>query len=327
MAEVIDYRVSRIVVLCKDCGHDVGLYPARHKCVLLGSDSIPVPPIPNLSTKNKNNNDGNASGLWGKLRSVNNWKNVSEDASIAPTISQPTQGSKLWDKLLSAAASYNSNNDDDSECESEAEGWEGETHISRILREYHQQKNGDIPDWLFDSNNKSNSDDDDINRGRKLGLPIVIDTNRVNTSSDRFANRNDQRKFPSSLPNNFDLNVVNDKTNNTLKPPAYQRAGADKSYSNSNRARSASPNPYNNNNFLASPRDADPLYNQRSGNLASPRGGDPLYNQRSGNLASPRDGDHLYNQRSGNLASPRDGDHLYNQRSGNYRQGRQGGYF
>ncbi|KAI8377878.1 uncharacterized protein BYT42DRAFT_572019 [Radiomyces spectabilis] len=28
----IDYRVSAIVVLCKDCGNDVGLYPARHVC-------------------------------------------------------------------------------------------------------------------------------------------------------------------------------------------------------------------------------------------------------------------------------------------------------
>lgn len=27
-----DYRVSTIVVLCKDCGEDVGLYPARHAC-------------------------------------------------------------------------------------------------------------------------------------------------------------------------------------------------------------------------------------------------------------------------------------------------------
>ncbi|KAF9940686.1 hypothetical protein BGZ67_007027 [Mortierella alpina] len=27
-----DYRVSTIVVLCKDCGNDVGLYPGRHKC-------------------------------------------------------------------------------------------------------------------------------------------------------------------------------------------------------------------------------------------------------------------------------------------------------
>lgn len=27
-----DYRVSAIVVLCKDCNEDVGLYPSRHQC-------------------------------------------------------------------------------------------------------------------------------------------------------------------------------------------------------------------------------------------------------------------------------------------------------
>ncbi|KAF9356518.1 hypothetical protein BGX34_009907 [Mortierella sp. NVP85] len=27
-----DYRVSTIVILCKDCGNDVGAYPGRHKC-------------------------------------------------------------------------------------------------------------------------------------------------------------------------------------------------------------------------------------------------------------------------------------------------------
>ncbi|KAG0353936.1 hypothetical protein BC939DRAFT_529436 [Gamsiella multidivaricata] len=35
-----DYRVSQIVVLCKDCGNDVGLYPGRHKC----------PPAPAMPT-------------------------------------------------------------------------------------------------------------------------------------------------------------------------------------------------------------------------------------------------------------------------------------
>jgi hypothetical protein len=37
-----DYRVSKIIVLCKDCGNDVGLYPARHKC---SNDTKPFLPI------------------------------------------------------------------------------------------------------------------------------------------------------------------------------------------------------------------------------------------------------------------------------------------
>ncbi|RUS22205.1 hypothetical protein BC937DRAFT_90036 [Endogone sp. FLAS-F59071] len=49
VAEAIDYRVSKIVVLCKDCGQDVGLYPARHKC----ADVVrpPLPPLPAIPSK------------------------------------------------------------------------------------------------------------------------------------------------------------------------------------------------------------------------------------------------------------------------------------
>lgn len=39
-----DYRVSTIVVLCKDCDQDVGLYPARHKC----NSSNKLPQLPTL---------------------------------------------------------------------------------------------------------------------------------------------------------------------------------------------------------------------------------------------------------------------------------------
>ncbi|CAG8487206.1 2985_t:CDS:2 [Racocetra fulgida] len=290
-----NYRVSRIVVLCKDCGHDVGLYPARHKCELPQSDSFsnPVPSIPKQHLSLKNKNDTNAAGLWGKLRSVNNWKNVSEDDNVTPSISQPSQGSKLWDKLLSAAAAYNSNHDEDSEY--------GETHISRILREYHHQKSGDIPDWLFDSNVIVNSDDDN-NRGRKLGIPIVVDRNRDHSPSDRLAVRNDQRKYsPSSLPNNFDSDMFNDKTSNTLQLPGYQRVGGDRSYQNTNRARSASPN-YN---FLSSSRDAS----SRDASSRDVSSRDVSSRDVSSRDVSSRD------------VSSRDGDSQYSQRSGNYRQG------
>lgn len=39
----VDYRVSRLIVLCKDCGDDVGLYPSRHKC-----RKPERPPLPTL---------------------------------------------------------------------------------------------------------------------------------------------------------------------------------------------------------------------------------------------------------------------------------------
>lgn len=37
-----DYRVSKIVVLCKDCGQDVGLYPARHQCTNVKRPYLPT---------------------------------------------------------------------------------------------------------------------------------------------------------------------------------------------------------------------------------------------------------------------------------------------
>jgi hypothetical protein len=36
-----DYRVSKVPVLCKDCGQDVGMYPARHRC-----NDTDAPPLP-----------------------------------------------------------------------------------------------------------------------------------------------------------------------------------------------------------------------------------------------------------------------------------------
>ncbi|KAI8146334.1 hypothetical protein BJV82DRAFT_413497 [Fennellomyces sp. T-0311] len=45
-AQAVDYRVSKVVVCCKDCGQDVGLYPARHKC-----QDVVRPPLPPLPTK------------------------------------------------------------------------------------------------------------------------------------------------------------------------------------------------------------------------------------------------------------------------------------
>lgn len=43
-AQVVDYRVSTLVVLCKDCGNDVGLYPARHKCTPIDRPAMPTLP-------------------------------------------------------------------------------------------------------------------------------------------------------------------------------------------------------------------------------------------------------------------------------------------
>ncbi|KAF0553848.1 hypothetical protein F8M41_019908 [Gigaspora margarita] len=243
VAEVVDYRVSRLVVLCKDCGHDVGLYPARHKCKISDANAPPLPSMPKqyLSSNkpNSSNDDNNpqSSSLWSKLKNVNNWKEMAEDDSVKPDVSQSTTSAKLWDKLLSAASSAYGTIDDNSDNESEKDDWEGETHISRILREYHQQKSGDIPDWLYDpkpilpqsdstknknnipppnripaegyknslpNNSTSYQSNDNNNRGRKPRTYDENDALLTKNSSTNFNNRNRNVNNSSSRLNNFD---------------------------------------------------------------------------------------------------------------------------
>ncbi|CAH1764196.1 16006_t:CDS:2 [Entrophospora sp. SA101] len=95
VSEITDYRISRVVILCKDCGQDVGFYPARHKCGQTHLDAPPLPSIPKKYTSGK---------------------------------------------------------------ESEKDGHESETHISRILREYYEKKSGDLPNWLYDSTSTNDND-------------------------------------------------------------------------------------------------------------------------------------------------------------------------
>lgn len=51
-AQVVDYRVSTVAVLCQDCGEDV-LYPTRHKC----QPNNNRPPVPAIPTRFTDSND------------------------------------------------------------------------------------------------------------------------------------------------------------------------------------------------------------------------------------------------------------------------------
>ncbi|KAI9315709.1 hypothetical protein BX666DRAFT_1958390 [Dichotomocladium elegans] len=234
-AQAVDYRISKVVVCCKDCGQDVGLYPARHKC----QDVIrpPLPPLPtafgddlrvpkklgspsdndnrsrstsatstssssftnsnnlsdtssvtstgskwalfgrsnpatsaptssnNQSTGDENeesiyfNNfaahlpegDPSSTGvggkkLWGKVRQNDKWKQLSEKYE------KPKQSTKLWGKLVQATQNMAEKMParDDHGPDSDESDWEGESHVSRILREYYQRKHEPLPHWLFD---------------------------------------------------------------------------------------------------------------------------------------------------------------------------------
>ncbi|CAO3641204.1 unnamed protein product [Mucor fragilis] len=216
-AQVVDYRVSTLVVLCKDCGHDVGLYPARHKCqpverpampalpaqytkekklnipgslelsartISSGSSSSmassPSPsfssaetPTSKWSSRLQNNsskkadddseesvyfnnfaanlpetNEASGKKLWGKVRQNDKWKQLSEKNE------KPKQSGKLWGKLIQATQNMADKIParDDRGAESDEDDWEGETHVSRILREHYEKKRQRLPDWLFDEN-------------------------------------------------------------------------------------------------------------------------------------------------------------------------------
>jgi hypothetical protein len=80
-AEVIDYRVSRIVVLCKDCGQDVGLYPARHKCGIPSSEAPPLPSIPEKHLPaGKITGNSQESKFWNKFLKVTALNNADYDS-------------------------------------------------------------------------------------------------------------------------------------------------------------------------------------------------------------------------------------------------------
>ncbi|RIB02765.1 hypothetical protein C2G38_2149844 [Gigaspora rosea] len=329
VAEVVDYRVSRLVVLCKDCGHDVGLYPARHKCKISDANAPPLPSMSKqyLSSNNPNssNDDNNSqsSSLWSKLKNVNNWKEMAEDDSVKPSVSQFTTSAKLWDKLLSAASSAYTSIDDNSDNESEKDDWEGETHISRILREYHQQKPGDIPDWLYDpkpilpqsdsTKNKNNipppnripvegyknslpnnstpyQSNDNDNRGRKPRTYDENDALLTQNSSTNFSNRNRNVNNSSNRLNNFD-------NQRNLGPPPFpnnydQRTYNDRPptnydsrfYNNNNRP----PNNYN--SGMHNDRHNDDRYNKVFGDDYNDKNNDRvnIYHQRGNHVPSTR---------------------------------------
>ncbi|CAO0800711.1 unnamed protein product [Mucor circinelloides] len=224
-----DYRVSTIIVLCKDCDQDVGLYPARHKCN--SSNRLPQLPtlcsstttsfanwnsrqddqdVPDLVDSNptsttvtrqasdssmesgkwsffrssstpdvkKHCNDEqerpaddedesiyfdnyashlkssssltdlsntaspNGKKLWGKMKENEKWKELIAEKK------ESNKSGKLWERIIHATMS---NSVEDDGPESDDDDWEGETHVSRILREYHQSINTKpLPSWLYD---------------------------------------------------------------------------------------------------------------------------------------------------------------------------------
>jgi hypothetical protein len=99
-AQVVDYRVSTLVVLCKDCGHDVGLYPARHKCQPIERPAMPALPAqytksntpPSLDLNSRTMSSGSNSSMASSPSpsfssvegaSANKWSSSRHKANIA----------------------------------------------------------------------------------------------------------------------------------------------------------------------------------------------------------------------------------------------------
>ncbi|KAI7888920.1 uncharacterized protein EV154DRAFT_516330 [Mucor mucedo] len=210
-AQAVDYRVSTLIVLCKDCGQDVGLYPARHKCGPIERPAMPTLPSqyqkspPPLQLNARTISSGSASSttssstspsfssveqtpskwssrlakssahpdhaeteesiyfnnfasnlpedqpatgkkLWGKVKQNEKWKQLGEKNE------KPKQSGKLWGKLMQATQTMADKipSRDDRGADSDEDDWEGETHVSRILREYYEKKRLRLPEWLFD---------------------------------------------------------------------------------------------------------------------------------------------------------------------------------
>jgi hypothetical protein len=96
-AQVVDYRVSTLVVLCKDCGHDVGLYPARHKCQPVERPAMPalpaqyttaktnVPPSLDLNSRTNSNSSmaSSPSPSFSSVEGANKWSSSRHKTNMA----------------------------------------------------------------------------------------------------------------------------------------------------------------------------------------------------------------------------------------------------
>ncbi|KAI8143629.1 hypothetical protein BJV82DRAFT_611181 [Fennellomyces sp. T-0311] len=214
-----DYRISQIVVLCKDCGQDVGLYPARHKC-----EQVIRPPLPPINFDKALKRNVSTTGVSRIAVDANQWKCVTRSNSattfdrrkkgVAPVhgddkddffklppkskLRESTRrddirreegpdssiyydkfaanlpgdkgGKNLWDKVRGADhhklpwAKNNETNTgklwgklmdsvqnklhEDDGPESDASDWEGESHVSRVLREHYEKRRQPLPRWL-----------------------------------------------------------------------------------------------------------------------------------------------------------------------------------
>ncbi|KAG0325144.1 hypothetical protein BG000_001912 [Podila horticola] len=197
-----DYRVSTIVILCKDCGNDVGMYPGRHKCSPADRPPMPAMPSiplqyqqsqpqsyqssstsrtnghrpPDLNSQLANSSSSYSSSSYGSSRTPTNASfqdrangnrtptassfqermkerdrekqqrereereaaRRGEDASPSSTTPTPAAatGTTLWNRLRAAKEVINATiTGEEKWPDSDDSDFEGESHVSRVLRE------------------------------------------------------------------------------------------------------------------------------------------------------------------------------------------------
>ncbi|GAA5816779.1 hypothetical protein MFLAVUS_010312 [Mucor flavus] len=272
-----DYRVSKIIVLCKDCGQDVGLYPARHECSNVKRPHLPtlcsttdtqwedVPDLiksgPTSATVTRQASDSSIeSGKWNFFRSstvkndessyyVSNLKNssscndikdittgkklwgkVKENEKWKELVSEKKEDStkqsgKLWSRIMQATMS---NSLEEAGPESDDEDWEGETHVSRILREYYESKNKPLPAWLFEQETSAHTPSTQIKRtsGRRLWHqdnntpPTSAREREIEALRNPTISRTRSERTINSTKDDFTFGSVSPKRTNTTRLPA-----------------------------------------------------------------------------------------------------------
>ncbi|KAI8075293.1 hypothetical protein BC940DRAFT_220502, partial [Gongronella butleri] len=210
-SKTVDYRVSTIVVLCKDCGEDVGLYPARHQCKgfvrpplpalplliedpeadaareamekassppkdestlaawssALGHTNAPAPPPKTTDKKDELDEMDDNSYLDyyaallpeakkpAPLDGKKLWARAKQNDALQQLQNQsnPQSATTLWGKLFTAKQKLQEQGPDSDDSDLDAE-----TPVSRTLRQYHENKYGQLPSWWAASNGGNRSD-------------------------------------------------------------------------------------------------------------------------------------------------------------------------
>ncbi|ORZ36099.1 hypothetical protein BCR44DRAFT_1432784 [Catenaria anguillulae PL171] len=208
--KTMDYRVSRVAILCRDCGSDVGFFPARHRCGHPNpteeddAAAPPVPPLPNAAEGGESSISTAMTSLWTKFQGLTVASRTSADSSTTGTTATPPNGAPgsrgsadstpvspqdgnakeeqgmwaVWNKLKAqiGATTGNQTSDDDPE------------EVEKALRDYYAKKGGPMPEFLKEQA-KSATKMDDLDRFEQRAATLGRSGRRPSSSDDHHSGR------------------------------------------------------------------------------------------------------------------------------------------